>query len=144
MSVNIFGKPTNVWIRLLRLIVLPVILFFAYQCITIKLKWPEQAVIGSVMILLAAIASRVFPKTSYSLTLVFMLVSMIATGRYAYWRISMVVEAFRAHDPSTHWNNVVFLLLLLLAELYAFAALYLGYVQNVRPLHRPPSATGRQ
>ena len=140
ISVNIFGKPTNFWIKLLRLIVFPVILFFAFQCITIKLQWPEQAVIGCVMILLAIIANKVLPKTSFSLTLIFMLVSMIATGRYAYWRISTVIEAFRTHDPSTHWNNVLFLLLLLFAELYAFAALYLGYVQNVRPLHRPPVA----
>jgi cellulose synthase (UDP-forming) len=139
-SVNIFGTPTNFWIRLLRLVVLSILLFFAYQCITIKLQWPEQAVIGCVIILLAVIANRVFPTTSYSLTLIFMLVSMIATGRYAYWRISMVVQAFIDHDPSTHWDNVFFLLLLLSAELYAFAALYLGYVQNVRPLHRPPVA----
>jgi cellulose synthase (UDP-forming) len=140
MSANIFGTPTNFWIKLLRLIVLSILLFFAYQCITIKLQWPEQAVIGCVIILLATLASKVFSKDSFSLTLVFMLVSMIATGRYAYWRISMVVEAFLTHDPSTHWDNVVFLLLLLSAELYAFAALYLGYVQNVRPLHRPPVA----
>ena len=93
-SVNVFGTPTNFWIKLLRLLVLPILLFFAFQCITIKLQWPEQAVIGCVMILLAALANRVFPITSYSLTLVFMLVSMIATGRYAYWRISMVVRGF--------------------------------------------------
>ncbi len=137
-GLGLFLPTTSFVTRTLRVVLVLAVLFFAYQCITVKLNWPEQSIIGAATIVLALIFNRV--SRAYWVTLFFMLVSMIATARYGYWRMTTVVSAFRTHDPSTHWNNVIFLLLLLAAEVYAFAALYLGYVQNVRPLHRPPVA----
>ncbi len=135
---GVFGTSTGFAHRMFRLMLYLVVLFFVFQCVTVNLNWPEQAVIGGVIIVLALVLNRI--SRSFMVTLLFMLASMIVTARYAYWRIAMVVSAFRTHDRSTHWDNVIFVLLLLSAEAYAFAALYLGYVQNVRPLHRPPVA----
>ena len=122
--------------RVFQILLYPVVIFFAYECITVDLRWAEQAVIGGGAIILALIAHRVF--RSQSATFAIMIVSMLATGRYAYWRVSMVVEAFRVHDRSTHWDNIIFVLLLLSAEAYAFMALFLGYFQTIRPLRRQP------
>jgi len=130
------GTFTGRLLRLLRWLFYLAVAYFAFECITVDLRWAEQAVIGCGSIILAIIANRLF--RSQSATLALMIVSMLATGRYAYWRISGVVEAFRVHDRSTHWNNVVFVLLLLSAEIYAFVALYLGFFQTIHPLHRPP------
>ena len=67
-----------------------------------------------------------------------MFASMLATARYAYWRCSSVFDA--AVDPGQQVGKIdlAFMLVLLSAEVYAFAILYLGYIQTIRPLRRPP------
>ncbi len=74
------------------------------------------------------------------MTLALMFASMLSTGRYAYWRITTVFTALHEHGRAIGIINIGFMLLLLSAEAYAFVILYLGYVQTIRPLHRPPAA----
>jgi cellulose synthase (UDP-forming) len=102
----------------------------------IDLTWPQQAMLG---VLLAFIAFWIdHSSSSYLVTLTLMLLSMYATFRYGFWRISTVVKFFR--DPGQPWTylDAFFILLLLLAETYAFLVLFLGYLQMLWPLRRTP------
>ena len=103
---------------------------------SIELTWPKQAVLGVISVLIAVWMDR--SSSSYLITLTLMLSSCFSTFRYAWWRISTVVEFFR--DPSSQWGylDAFFILTLLMAESYAFAILYLGYVQTLWPLRRTP------
>jgi cellulose synthase (UDP-forming) len=110
------------------------LLFFG----ALNLSWPQQAVLGLLMLLLCIWLSRA--SDSYLVTLTLMMMSMFATFRYAWWRISTTVTFL--HDPGTKWGPVdcFFIVVLLGAEAYAFSILYLGFLQTVWPLRRAPVA----
>jgi cellulose synthase (UDP-forming) len=105
---------------------------------TLALSWPQQAVLGLLMVLLCVWLSRV--SDSYLITLILMMLSMFATFRYGWWRVSSIFAFFQ--DPGTRWGpvDVFFIVLLLGAEAYAFGILYLGFLQTVWPLRRAPVA----
>ena len=102
----------------------------------LDLTWPQQAVLGLLTVLLAIWMDR--SSSSYLVTLTLMLISMYATFRYGYWRISYVIRFFL--DPGTQWSylDMFFIVLLVFAELYAFVILFLGYLQTLWPLRRTP------
>ena len=56
------------------------------------------------------------------------------------WRITQTIRFFQ--DPANHWGalDAFFILCLILAEVYAFFILFLGYFQTVWPLRRAPVA----
>src|SRR5207253_2646808 len=66
------------------------------------------------------------------------LLSIYSTARYGIWRCTTAWSYFR--DPGNRWTwlDVLFVCLLLGAELYAFAVLILGYLQVAWPLRRLP------
>ena len=105
---------------------------------SLALSWPQQAVLGLLMVLLCVWLSRV--SDSYLITLILMMLSMFATFRYGWWRVSSIFAFFQ--DPGTKWGpvDVFFIVLLLGAEAYAFGILYLGFLQTVWPLRRAPVA----
>src|SRR6185437_4560102 len=84
----------------------------------LDLTWPQQAVLGLLLVLLAIWLDR--SSTSYLVTLTLMLMSCYCTFRYGFWRISTVVNFFR--DPGQVWTllDAFFICLLVGAELYAF------------------------
>ena len=106
--------------------------FFA----VLPLTWPQQAVLGLLMLLVALTLAR--SSDSYLVTLTLMLLSCFCTFRYGYWRIEQVVRFFR--DPAMHWGalDVFFIVILLGAEVYACLILFLGYFQTIWPLRRAP------
>ncbi len=68
--------------------------------------------------------------------IVLMVVSFGITCRYIYWRITVSMGWF---DPEVHlgfWDHF-FSIGLLLAEVYAWAILFLGFIQSIWPLRRP-------
>lgn len=119
-----------------RFLIYCILLFLAFECVTIEFAWPEQAVLAVLTILLTYVIHNI--SESNLVTLALMFASMIGTGRYAYWRISTVAVTITTHGRSIGIINIGFMLLLLSAEAYAFLILYLGYIQTIRPLHRPP------
>jgi cellulose synthase (UDP-forming) len=123
-------------IRVLRWCVCAIGAFVAFQFVSLYLSWPKQAVLGTLTILVALFLGRV--SKSYLITITLMLLSMAATIRYGWWRIHLVVDFFA--DSSNHRFQIdsVFLLILLSAEVYAFAIMFLGYLQMIWPLHRKP------
>ena len=119
--------------RLLFLIVAAVVFCFLA---VLPLTWPQQAILGLISILMALAMAR--GSDSYLVTLALMMLSVFCTFRYGYWRIMQVGRYF--HDPATHLGalDVFFVMCLLLAEVYAFGILFLGYFQTIWPLRRAP------
>jgi len=131
-----FETGRGPFFRLLRfaMIAFGIIALFFFG--SLALSWPQQAVLGLLMVLLCVWLSRV--SDSYLITLTLMMLSMFATFRYGWWRVSSILAFFQ--DPGTRWGpvDVFFIVLLLVAEAYAFGILYLGFLQTVWPLRRAP------
>lgn len=101
----------------------------------LPLPWQQQAILGAAIIACAVVLNRVSSSPVVTLTLV--AVSVFSTVRYGYWRVVQTWEGVTSSGHLRQWDNG-FVLLLLLAELYAFITLFLGYFQTLRPLHRRP------
>ncbi len=130
------GAGENLLTRAFRLLFL--IAATAVFCFlaVLPLSWPQQAILGLISIAMALIMSR--GSDSYLITLALMMLSVFCTFRYGYWRIVQVIRYF--HDPGRHLGalDAFFILCLLLAEIYAFVILFLGYFQTIWPLRRAP------
>ncbi len=123
-------------LKALRYFILTSGLFFLVFTGSLELTWPQQTVLGLLTVLVAMWMDR--SSSSYLLTLTLMLVSCFSTFRYGYWRLATTVKFFL--DPGTLWTAIdaFFIWLLVLAELYAFVILFLGYMQTLWPLRRTP------
>lgn len=91
----------------------------------------HQQLTLSVVIFIAALFINRFPGRFPTLALIFL--SVVVSSRYLYWRIT----------DTMYMSNVLDLVLasgLLMAEIYAFVVLLLGYVQTAWPLERKPLA----
>jgi cellulose synthase (UDP-forming) len=131
-----FETGRGPFFKLLRLVLTAVGIVALFFFGSLSLSWPQQAVLGLLILLLCIWLSRV--SDSYLITLTLMMLSMFATFRYGWWRVSTIIAFFQ--DPGTRWGpvDVFFILLLLVAEAYAFGILYLGFLQTVWPLRRAP------
>jgi len=103
---------------------------------TLPLTWPQQAVCGLLTLLMGLALSRT--SDSYLITLTLMVLSLFATFRYGYWRLSTTIMFFQ--DPANHWGalDAFFIMSLVFAETYAFIILFLGFFQTIWPLRRAP------
>jgi len=132
------GAGENVFTKLLRLIFLLVAMVVFYFLAVLPLTWPQQAVCGLLTLMMGLALAR--SSDSYLVTLTLMVMSVFCTFRYGYWRLATTAEFFR--DPANHWGalDAFFISSLILAELYAFIILFLGYFQTIWPLRRAPVA----
>ncbi len=130
------GAGDTFFTRVLRFLILCMVAVVAYFFAVLPLTWPQQSVLGLLALLMALAMAR--SSDSYLVTLTLMLLSSFCTFRYGYWRITQVIDFFR--DPSNHWGalDAFFIGCLLLAEVYAFLILFLGYFQTIWPLRRAP------
>ncbi|MGC9198002.1 MAG: UDP-forming cellulose synthase catalytic subunit [Acidobacteriaceae bacterium] len=131
------GVSSRPFARILRFAVFAWLLFFAFQFITLDFNWQQQVALGALTIVIAYAFHSV--SGSEAVTMVLMLASMLATARYAYWRCLSVYRALMVFNNHLGVIDVLCILTLLLAEIYAWIALYLGYVQSIRPLRRTPT-----
>ncbi len=131
-----FETGTSPLLRSLRVIAVVFSLVSLVYSAGLELTWPKQALLGIISVLVSLWIDR--SSSSYLITLTLMMASCYSTLRYAWWRISTVVGFLR--DPASQWSyiDVFFMLILLFAEVYAFAILYLGYIQTLWPLRRTP------
>ena len=130
------GAAQNLLTRFLRLIFLFVAVLILSLLVALPLEWPQQVILAVVSLAMAlALAAG---SDSYLVTLTLMMLSVFSTCRYGYWRIAQVIRYF--HSPGGHVRalDVFFVLCLLLAEVYAFGILFLGYFQTIWPLRRAP------
>ncbi|MGA2249334.1 UDP-forming cellulose synthase catalytic subunit [Terracidiphilus sp.] len=142
MSVTRFwqniGRGDNFFTGALRLAFLAITALIFYFFAVLPLTWPQQVVCGLLFLLIGIAVAR--SSDSYIVTLTLMMMSIFCTFRYGYWRLSTMAEFFR--DPSNKWGviDVLFMFLLLSAEIYAFIVMGLGYFQTIWPLRRAPVA----
>src|SRR3984885_2953330 len=131
-----FESGDDLFFRILRVLILFSGIFLLGFTGILELTWPQQIVLGIITMALVVWLDR--SSSSYLITLTLMLVSIFSTFRYGYWRISTTVRFF--HDPGSVGSGLhaFFISLLLLAELYAFTILFLGYLQTLWPLRRTP------
>ncbi len=132
------GAGENIFTRLLRLLFLLAATVVFYFLAVLPLTWPQQTVLGLLTLVMSLALAR--SSDSYLITLALMMMSMFCTFRYGYWRITQTVRFFQ--DPANHWGalDAFFILCLILAEVYAFFILFLGYFQTIWPLRRAPVA----
>jgi cellulose synthase (UDP-forming) len=123
--------------RIGRWILYAIFAVLAYQCVTLRFDWQQQAIVGALTLILG-LALYTFSQ-AYVATLMLIVASMLTTCRYAVWRVTQVYGAVT--DPSSDLKVVelFFMFLLLAAEMYAFAILLLGFIQMIYPLRRPPA-----
>jgi cellulose synthase (UDP-forming) len=130
------GAGENVVTKILRVVFLLVATAVFCFLAMLPLGWPQQAVCGLLTLLMALALSRV--SDSYLITLALMMMSIFCTLRYGYWRVTQAIHFFRSPSPYWHAADVFFIFGLLMAEIYAFCALFLGYFQTIWPLRRAP------
>ena len=132
------GAGENFFTRTLRLVFLLLAAVVFYFLAVLPLTWPQQAVLGLLTLLMSMALAR--SSDSYLITLTLMMMSMFCTFRYGFWRIMQTVRFFE--DPANHWGalDAFFIISLIVAEVYAFFILFLGYFQTIWPLRRAPVA----
>jgi cellulose synthase (UDP-forming) len=132
------GAGENVFTRLLRFLFLLAAAVVLYFLAVLPLTWLQQAVLGLLTLVMSLALARA--SDSYLVTLCLIMMSLFCTFRYGFWRILQTVRFFQ--DPANHWGalDAFFIICLLLAEVYAFLILFLGYFQTIWPLRRAPVA----
>ena len=131
-----FESRDGVVLKVLRFIILVGCVFVLCFTGVLELTWPQQIVLGLLTVLLAVWLDR--SSSSYLVTLTLLLISIFSTFRYGFWRLFTTTRFFI--EPGSNWNGLdaFFICLLLAAEAYACAVLFLGYFQTLWPLRRIP------
>src|SRR5580698_2985131 len=119
------GTASSFTAGVLRLIVYALLSFLAFECITVDFNWSEQAVLGTLTIGVAFALNSMSDSELVTLALIF--ASMLATARYAYWRIVTLIQTIHDGSHRVPYIDLFFMLILLSAEVYAWVVLYLGY-----------------
>jgi cellulose synthase (UDP-forming) len=101
----------------------------------LPLPWREQAILGGGLIAAALLLDRI--SHSHVVTLGLIAISLFSTLRYGCFRVTQTWEGITSSGHLYQWDTI-FVLVLLLAEFYAFVTLALGYFQTLRPLKRRP------
>ncbi len=96
--------------------------------ITVPLERWSQVLFASCCLAMALLVKR---HNTKSAILILVCLSLVASSRYLYWRLTETISTGSTPD-------LIFGSALLLAELYAFVVLVLGFVQTAWPLERKP------
>jgi cellulose synthase (UDP-forming) len=131
-----FESSESSFARVVRVLVFWIVGIFLFMEAAIPLAWPQQALVAALMVLAAVWVHRISSSSLITLTLI--LISCFATLRYAWWRVVSTALFFSHHAPRERRLDEFFITVVLAAEAYAFAVLFLGYFQALWPLRRAP------
>jgi cellulose synthase (UDP-forming) len=131
-----FESSESLLPRFLRFLIVAGGTLFLVASAALPLPWPQQAMLGGLLVLSALWLHR--GSGSYLTTLMLVLLSCFATVRYGIWRVHSVEHYLRFRDATWSRLDAFFVLVVLSAEVYAFVALLLGYFQTLWPLRRTP------
>lgn len=95
----------------------------------------EQQLLFAGITFLIALLIRPSQSNKKWRTISLVFISCIATGRYIFWRLTETLGF--GSDTDLTWLDQFFSFGLLLAEVYAWSGLFLGYFQTLWPLKRP-------
>ncbi len=104
--------------------------------VVLPLDWMQQLFLSCAMILFAIVANKLTSSHLVTLTLTGM--SIFSSTRYIYYRCANTFGVGPESGAQPRTIDMVFMIILLVAELYAFGVLLLGYFQTIRPLERKP------
>lgn len=116
---------------------------FAIPCsvllylVGLPLNWTQQLFVSVCLVVVAIVVDRV--TKSEAATIGIAALSILSSTRYMYYRITSTFGFGMESGPQPSNVDMVFMLILLLAESYAFVIMILGYFQTIRPLHRTPA-----
>ncbi|MFZ6772763.1 UDP-forming cellulose synthase catalytic subunit [Undibacterium sp. SXout7W] len=114
--------------KLSRIFALIVAVFLYWSSISIPLDLPLQTLFSAIIFFTALYLRR---YTGTLVSLVMVMFSVSATSRYIYWRIHYTIG-------TENFIDMFFALVLIMAEVYAWLVLLLGYLQTAWPLRRKP------
>ena len=117
------------WVILAGLLIL---LIPVWLIITVPLSMEWQWMFGIGTFLIAMWLRRV---DGHLVSIVMMVMSVLASSRYMYWRFTESIGIGLAHRDAL---DLFFALGLVAAEIYAFLVLLLGFFQVLWPLNRKP------
>lgn len=100
-----------------------------FLCITTPFNTLSQLIFVSLLLVIALLVRRIPGQV---ITLLLIIVSITASTRYLWWRMSSTLNWDSTFDLT--WG-----ILLLVAEIYTWLILLLGYFQTAWPLKRPPA-----
>lgn len=86
------GASNSIAGRIGRALLYIVVAVLAYQCVTLRFDWKQQAIVGT-LTLLIGLALYTFSQ-AYVTTLI-IVASMLTTCRYAVWRVTRSTKPFR-------------------------------------------------
>jgi cellulose synthase (UDP-forming) len=105
--------------------------------VTLSLDWTQQLFLSIILIVAALLADRLLKDDAT--TLAIGAVSIFSSARYIFYRVSSTFGFGAESGPQPRTIDMIFMLILLAAELYSFLILLLGYFQTIRPLGRKPA-----
>src|SRR5215469_18628708 len=123
-----FESGDSPLLRVIRFVIVAGGVLFLGLTAALELTWPQQLVLGILTVLLGIWMDR--SSSSYLVTLTLMIVSMYSTFRYGFWRLATTGKFFFQPGSNWNWLDGFFILMLVLAEAYAFLILFLGYLQT--------------
>lgn len=134
---RVMGELTRHWLlhpsfwgnRLVKYAALLMAAFLAFVVIQTPLSLGQQLAFAAIAFSTAYILNRL--SAGRWVTLVLMCISVIASLRYMYWRVSATLGF-------EHWMDAAFGYGLLMAEFFALTVMLLGYFQTAWPLRRKP------
>lgn len=101
--------------------------FLLWATVTTPLDWPAQLVLFFILWFVALVVRRI---PGHLPTLLLIALSMAASSRYGYWRVTQSLDLQPGWETVLGWT-------LLGAEVYAWLIMVLGFVQSIWPLKRP-------
>ena len=132
------GAPAkSKWIVFLERACLVVPCLVLLYFVVLPLDWMQQLFLSFAMILAAVVMNKL--SSSHLATLGLTAMSVFCSTRYIFYRVANTFGVGPESGPQPRTIDMVFMIILLIAELYAFAVLLLGFFQTIRPLERKPA-----
>ena len=116
---------------------------FAIPCsvliylVGLPLNWTQQLFVSVCLVAVALVVDRL--TKSEAATIGIAALSILSSTRYIYYRLTSTFGFGMESGPQPSNLDMVFMLILILAESYAYVIMILGYFQTIRPLHRTPA-----
>lgn len=114
------------WVRVLSLVLAGVLSVLA---VAVEMGLPQQMMFAAFCVIVALLLHRVGGRLA---TLTLVMLSVITSLRYMYWRITDTIGFHNVMDAFFGYG-------LLLAEIYALTVMLLSYFQTAWPLRRKPT-----
>lgn len=124
---NVWFKDT-LFARCVRILLLCLSAMLFWLVVTVPLDMWSQILFATCCLVLAFWARKWRTRAT---TMIMVAVSLIASSRYMYWRLTETLNSGTALD-------IVLGIILVSAEIYAFIVLVLGFIQTAWPLQRQP------